>query len=125
MIKVLNMSWSIANVVNEVKVSKKCAQELFDTQKYEGEICDNIEDVVYKGRLNFNSDHMEHMDYIGNNDAVCRILLKYKVKGDICFGSLEGDNAGSFWGYRFDGNGGMSVLEGKLEWYMKAEEKSK
>ena len=113
------MSWSIANIVNEVKISKKCARELFEAQGYEGEAWSEIEDVASAGKLNFNPDNMEHMDYIGNNDAVRQVLLKYKVKGDICFGSLEGDNAGSFWGYRFDGKGGMSALEGKIEWYLK------
>lgn len=32
------MGWSIANVVNEVKISKQCAKDLFKAQKYEEEM---------------------------------------------------------------------------------------
>lgn len=58
------------------------------------------------------------MDYI-HFPHVQEVLLKHKVKGDICFGSLEGDNADQFWGYRFDGKGNVQDLEGKLQWYVK------
>ncbi len=56
------------------------------------------------------------MDYLDNNPAFTKILCNHKVKGDICFGSLEGDNAGSFWGYRFNGKGQLQKLEGTLVW---------
>lgn len=111
------MSWSIGELVNTVTISKKCARELFAVRKNYGTWY-SLEDVTYDGKLNFNGDHMEHMDYLWNED-IQAVLLKYKVRGDVCFGSLEGDNAGSFWGYRFDGKGGMSTLEGKVEWYVK------
>jgi hypothetical protein len=106
--------WSISVTINHAKVSKKCAKELFEAQAYEGEIWYSLEDVVYKGKLQFNSDHNEHMDYLANHDNMLEILKKHKVKGDICFGSLQGDNDGSFWGYRFDGEGGLKTLTGTI-----------
>jgi len=104
--------WSIHETVNTVEISKECAKELFEAQAYENEIWSDAGDVAYKGKLCFNEDHYEHMDFIGNNEPMVEILKKHKVNGDICFGSLEGDNAGRFWGYRFDGKGGMVELKG-------------
>jgi hypothetical protein len=108
--------WSIAVTENTVKISKKCADELFACQSYGGEIWYGREAVTYQGKLCFNEDHMEHMDFLSHNEKIRAILKKHKVKGDICFGSLEGDNAGSFWGYRFDGRGGMQELVGQLKY---------
>jgi hypothetical protein len=115
------MSWSIENVINTVKISKSCASDIYDAESYTFEektyndTFGSVEDVTYKGKLLFNSDHGEHMDYVSNR-KVQEALKKHKVKGDICFGSLEGDNAGQFWGYRFDGKGGMQELIGKIAW---------
>lgn len=122
------MSWNIENLKNTVVITPEIAWDLYE-QANDGRwdfgspvTNDDVLDygVGYWGsngelRLNFNSDDMEHMDFV-DDKAVQRILKKYKVKGDICFGSLEGDNAGSFWGYRFDGKGGMKKLTGKLVW---------
>ena len=112
--------WSIAELINTVEISDKCAEELFKNQSYEGERWYYLDEVTYEGKLSFDSDSMEHMDYLFNSD-VNKILKKYKVQGDICFGSVEGDNKGSFWGYRFDGKGNMKNLEGKIDWYEKKE----
>jgi hypothetical protein len=43
------------------------------------------------------------------------VLLRHKVKGDICFGDVEGSSRGLFWGYRFEGDGSMWELEAVLE----------
>ncbi|HYD02897.1 MAG TPA: hypothetical protein VEC16_01215 [Alphaproteobacteria bacterium] len=113
------MGWSISDLVNNVKISDKCAKELYNTsKKNNSNLWDDPEYVTYDGKLAFNEDHQEHMDYIRNEKFVRDVLKKNKVKGDICFGSVEGDNKGSFWGYRFDGKGGMQTLGGKLEWYV-------
>lgn len=76
------------------------------------------DEVTYKDKLSFNSDHAEHMDYLANEygQKIIAVLNKHQVRGDICFGSLEGDNAGCFWGYRFDGKGNMKELTGKIVW---------
>jgi hypothetical protein len=113
------MSWSISNIDNTVEISKKCAKDLFEAQRDDGEdhgeFFWNPDDVTYEGKLRFNPDHDEHMDYVGD-DRIQKVLKKHKVKGDITFGDLESSREGSFWGYRFDGKGGMKELKGKLVW---------
>lgn len=111
------MSWSISELENTVKITPKVAKELFKLQEdlAVDELWSDVDDVTYDGFLTFNGDHMEHMDFLWDEN-VQAVLRKNKVKGDICFGSLEGDNSGSFWGYRFDGKGGMKELEGTLNW---------
>lgn len=51
--------------------------------------------------LYFDSDNMEHMDYITYDDEGCRFLASVGTRGRITFGSLEGDNNGRFWGVEF------------------------
>lgn len=51
--------------------------------------------------LLFDSDNMEHMDFLTHDDDVCAYLARIGVTGRILFGSLEGDNSGSFWGVEF------------------------
>ena len=109
------MGWNISLTKNEVNISPECAQDLFDAQAYEGERWDTVEDVTTDGKLTFDPDHMEHMDYLGDED-VQKVLKRHKVKGDICFMSTEGDNAGSSWGYRFDGKGGVVELTGATDY---------
>lgn len=111
------MGWHINLVKNEVKITEAIVKELrFETDlayEYEWESDDDV--FAFYGaddiRLNFNPDHMEHMDYLHDED-VQRVLKKHKVKGDVCFSSDDGDNAGTSWGYRFDGKGGMVELVG-------------
>lgn len=125
------MGWHIGLVKNDVVIDAKIARALYKTKSdiastwnYDGEqkpsdaeLLDYL--VGYKDRetgkvhLYFNDDHMEHMDYL-HDEVIQKVLCKHKVKGDICFGSLDGDNAGSFWGYRFDGKGGVVELKGTL-----------
>lgn len=118
---------SIECLVNTVNIPNECKHDLFDeAQSYVGELWDETDNVTDKiGRLYFNPDHMEDMDYLASylasSEQVINILKRYEVEGDICFGSLGGDNTGSFWGYRFDGKGGMKSLQGKLVWNEKVE----
>lgn len=104
------MSWSIAVLDNNVEISDECADELFAA--FEGNIWYSREFVTDEGFLYFDEDHCEHMDYM-ETPGLFEILKKYKVNGDITFGSLEGDNAGNFWGYRFT-NGVMANLVGHV-----------
>lgn len=120
--------WSISNIDNTVKLSKKQALELTKISKYMSIVGDYYEDPVFandedlltemfeksgkdKFQIRFISDHMEHMDYVSQ---IADSLKQLKVKGDITFGSMDGDNSGQFWGYRFDGKGGMKSLVGSL-----------
>ncbi len=105
------MGWHIALTKNDVEISSKCAKDLFEAQSYDGERWSELEYVTEDGKLAFDPDMMEHMDYLYDED-VQKVLKRHKVKGDICFTSVEGDNAGQSWGYRFDGKGGMTELAG-------------
>jgi hypothetical protein len=112
------MSWSIANLENTVEISKELSTELFKVgENYD--IWYSEDEVTWKGKLQFNPDHSEHMDYLQYED-IKQLLIQHKVEGRITFGSLEGDNAGDFWGYEFyvngDGDGAMSLLTGRIEW---------
>lgn len=115
--------WTIHEIKNTVEVSEECVKDLFeaDAFTYEGEDTpyherfDHISYVSYNGKLTFNTDDNEHMDYIWE-DRYQNVLKKHKVQGDICFADLEGDNRGTFWGYRFNGEGGMVKLKGHVEW---------
>ena len=113
--------WHIHNVVNAVEITKKCAKDLFNAQEDASGEWYDVDDVTHNGKLYFNEDRFEDMDYVWKEEYT-KVLLKHKVKGDICFGSLEGDNAGQFWGYRFDGKGGIKELVGTLSYKEKEAE---
>lgn len=113
------MGWYIYLEKNTVRINLSIATELHSCG---AEVCFAWEDectppvlggvIIHDGKLVFNSDHMEHMDYVCDA-RVQAVLKRHKVKGDICFSSNEGDNKGQRWGYRFDGKGGMVELKGK------------
>ena len=121
------MGWHIALIKNDVKVSKKLAKEIWKATTYVSDevdsngtkfddynpYFDSEDSVTYGGFLNFNSDHMEHMDYLGNESKIVKILTKGKVSGEILFGSLDGDDNGEFWGYRWV-KGKFTKLKGEV-----------
>ena len=117
--------WHIACIKNEVEIDEKIAKALlkcgadacYSWDKEADPLDYNVGFKDYDGkyRLFFNTDHFEHMDFV-HEKQVLTVLCKNKVKGDICFGSLEGDNAGRNWGYRFDGKGGYKKLRGAIVW---------
>jgi len=109
------MGWHIEIIDNTVKVNKKLAKALFDSQDFKGEHWYDIEEVSYEGKLHFNYDHMEHMDWLWNEN-VQKVLCEAKVRGKVTFGSMDGDNSGEFWGYEFDGKGGFRELKGEVVW---------
>lgn len=117
--------WSISKIDNTVALSKEQALTLLKKKTYtkimgeyygEAEIPTEDDLLEYYFEINedkyyvmFLSDHMEHMDYVWQLKKELKAL---KAEGDITFGSTEGDNAGNYWGYRFDGKGGMKNLTG-------------
>jgi hypothetical protein len=118
------MGWHINLVKNTVVITEQLAKELFEKANdgrwdFGEPVTDS--DILDRGvafkdkdgtlKLYFDNDHMEHMDYLHDED-VQAVLKRHKVKGDVCFSSDDGDNAGSSWGYRFDGKGGMVELRG-------------
>lgn len=111
------MGWQIELTVNDIVIPAALVKSLFEAQDYEGAVWDSVEDVVDDdNNLTFNPDHMEHMDYLSHQLNMIDVLKAGRVKGDICFQSLEGDNSGDSWGYRFDGKGGMKELSGTVNW---------
>jgi hypothetical protein len=111
------MSWTIHNIDNTVKIVKACAKDLFKVGNAEGAgpctIWYSLDEVSYKGKLSFDPDHREHMDYIWYFE-ILEVLKKHKVNGDITFADLEGGYGSQrFWGYRFL-NGEMTRLTGKV-----------
>lgn len=110
------MGWHIAEVENTVEISRECAEELAQVRalndRWGGP--PKLDWFVRDGRLYFEPDHMEHMDYVWE-DEVQAVLLKHGARGDICFGSLDGGNTGEFWGYRFTQQGVVG-LKGTLHW---------
>lgn len=114
------MCWHINLVTNELKVTKKMALDILST---DCEISCLIRDydmdapvegflnrLVYQDKFLFDSDHMEHMDFLENDEKIVEILKKHKAKGDIVFCSHDGDNRGQAWCHRFDGQGGYELL---------------
>ena len=108
--------WSIALLENTVMITSECAEELFENaQEYQEDIWWESDDVIYGGKLRFNPDHQEHMDFLWRKE-IQELLKKYRVEGRICFADVEGDSSGSFWGYQFDGQGNLENLKGKVVW---------
>lgn len=112
------MAWQIALIENTININEDVATELFAAQEA-GEISqwpwESVEDVMWGTKLDFNSDHMEHMDFLWD-DKVQEILKRHKIEGVAKFGDLAGDQFGQFWGYYFDGKGDMLELKGELVW---------
>ena len=121
--------WKIELLENEVELNKKFKEDFkkevkndkinsFPACDYKiyfksGDIDEELFDCDY---LFFNPDHFEHMDYLSTDEKVIELMKKHKLKGDIKFGCLDGDQFGQFWGYRFDGKGNMKHIKGKIVW---------
>ena len=120
------MSWSIAIIENTVKVPAAKRLELADTITRaapdsfwceEDNTPEERMELVFSaiGTLIFDEDAMEHMDYLTHNKDMCAALAAAGVVGRVCLGSLEGDNAGDFWGVEFRAHHWRS-LAGTLQW---------
>jgi hypothetical protein len=112
------MSWSVAKITNTVKISEAVARDLI--QQFPNiPVLDYIESpepsaLLEGDKLFFDTDHSEHIDWL--DDRILAVMASHKVEGDITFGSLEGDNRNTYWGYRFDGKGSYKHLTGKVVW---------
>jgi hypothetical protein len=92
------MAWSIGVILNTLVVPEDVQDKLIDLVEPEGhniDICD--------GKIEFDYDAMEHMDFLWD-DEVQVLLESANSHGVVVFGSVEGDNAGDFWGYKFHGD---------------------
>lgn len=106
---------------NTVEISDAVAQRLIE--KFGARIptlsekdCPTPADLLSHGKLLFDPDHEEYLDWLQEVEAVLPVLAEQNVCGDITFGSLEGSYAGKFWGYRFDGHGGFRHITSELVW---------
>lgn len=108
--------WKIDILENTLEINKKTAKELFalSAGRHDG-LWYDLSEVNDGGRLSFNDDFHEHMDFLYKPEYNA-ILKKNKAKGLVTFGCLDGDQFGLFWGYRFDGKGGAIKLVGELSW---------
>jgi len=107
------MGWQINLVKNTLTIPEAAVADLKKLKAYELPwIQDEDWEILDEdGHLQFESDHMEHMDYMWD-EGLWKVLKKYKVNGEVVFNSFEGDNRGSAWGYRFK-DGTLTHLEGK------------
>lgn len=58
---------------------------------------------------------MEHACAFLYEPEVIDILVVHNARGEALWGSLDGDNAGTFWGWRFK-PGRCVRLNGSLRW---------
>jgi hypothetical protein len=103
-------TWSIACIVNDLTITEECAADLYDLD-------DDRVDVDTNFRLVFSNDYHNHMDWLAEDD-VRNVISKHHINGKVCFGSLQGDNFNTFWGYHFE-QGTCYLLHGDIEWKIK------
>lgn len=102
------MGWSIGVNINTLRMDQEVADRLIDSADNNGHCISYDPDEG----ISFDQDAMEHMDFLWQEWAQ-EILDHPSVNGDVVFGSLEGDNKGSNWGYRFKA-GKVTTLKAKV-----------
>jgi hypothetical protein len=122
------MGWFINEVENTVKVPRATALAILNSEceiagvirdyDFERPAEDFLGELLYEGKFQFNSDHMEHMDYVWEK-GVIEALKAAKAKGTITFSSNDGDNRGQVWSYVFDGKGGFEYRKGTIKGLVK------
>ncbi len=56
----------------------------------------------------------EHQPFY--EEGFIALLIEGGAKGDFLFGSMDGDDSGSNWGYRYRGDGTWCTLKAELAW---------
>lgn len=126
------MGWNIYEVENTVRLTPEQADEL--GQKLADTSMEHFGDGDWPLGLSyvklpdsyqtvpdglcqptFNSDNMEHMDWLTYNAEACRLIAGTGTTGRVCFGSFEGGGAGKFWGVEFR-SGKYRPLSGQVAW---------
>ena len=74
------------------------------------------------GRLAFDEDSFEHMDWLCRNEKAMEIIALSGVNGMVQFADMEGDNKGSFWGVTFHDKK-YQLLDGHIVYFTVGEEK--
>jgi hypothetical protein len=119
--------WNIHCLKNSMSIKLNNDQKIFledEIAMIVGDTTDNylIHICEDNYQFEFESEDMEHMDYFGlliQYTKVFDLLNSSNGEGEILFGSLEGDNAGEFWGYRFDPHHKLQELQGNVTWKAK------
>ena len=97
------MSWRISLVKNTVTVSPECAEAVFQRHNGSSGYWPGADDIRSPdGKLWFNPDWMEWMDYL-DNEGVRNTLCEFRAEGVARFADAEGDQAGQTWEYVFTG----------------------
>ena len=81
------MGWQITCLENTLHIDEACAKDLF--KEGDGEFFYGLEDVWYGGRVRFNSDHMEHADWL-SRDAMQAVLKLHKARGRVLWMCADG-----------------------------------
>jgi NAD-dependent DNA ligase len=105
------MSWQISLDVNTLEVPIEAIDEIWALPMAE-EYWYEKEEILYEGRFQFNPDHMEWMGQFMYDEKLQEILTKYKANGKVILSDHEGDNRGTWWGWKYT-DGVMEVLGGK------------
>lgn len=111
----LNLTKDFKKDLKEKVRSKKIDMNIhyYNLNKIDEE---QLNDCLFdENTLFFNEDHHEHIDYLYHNNKLISLINKHKLKGEIKFGCLDGDQFGEFWGYSFN-NGKMKKIKAKLNW---------
>lgn len=107
------MSWTVHVIDNTITVDES-AQVSLEALPVHGDMFADGYGGVSRGKLLFDDDAMEHIDYLCNPE-IRDVLIAHGASGRVTFGALEGDNSGSFWGYEFS-PGNCQLLKGTLVW---------
>lgn len=100
------MSWSVGVVENTLELTEASINALLECdsfqQLHDTDDHDELREYGFEGTtIYLSEDWYEHIDIFASKPDIVEIIEKNGGTGDVCFGSLEGDNNGSFWGYRF------------------------
>lgn len=102
------MGWQIGCLQNTLDFNETCTTELNAWAAAHGH-----DMLVYQGYIMWGE--LEHACWFMYEREVIAIFVKHGTRGETLWGSVDGDNAGSFWGWRFE-EGRCVTLKGALTW---------
>ena len=89
------MSWSIGLFHNGLRIPNEETQQLLQDLAEEN---DHYIDISSTGHILFDYDAAEHMDFM-NQSWFEEFAKTHGLSGTVIWGSVEGDDAGTIWGY--------------------------
>lgn len=88
------MSWNIGTFYNDLYFPEDIRDEFVELASSQGHYVD-----FWKEKLLFDSDAMEHQDFMWTEWFEKFVSKNIDIKGKVIWGCLEGDDAGEMWGY--------------------------